>query len=111
MSMNLFLMASLDAETKLGKKVIREVCHLWQTPTKITRSILAIPDGEIFNAYKEWIISIAKDEIIPVYAEDDFFNEREPIGTETINHGMDHLQEVQEWLDEHKGWEIEWSEI
>ena len=109
MSMNLYLLAFLPAETRLGKKVIRESCDLWQTSTDVTRKILK--SDNIFDAYKEWILSRSYDRMRPVYADDDIFNEREPVGTEIINYGRDHIADVKEWLDDHKGWDIKWSEL
>lgn len=109
MSMNLHLLAKLDADTKLGKKEIIERFSLIQTSTEVTRKILGAPDQ--FKAYSEWILAISTDKVENVYADNDFFREREPIGTEIVNYGKDHLGEVEQWLKEHEGWEIEWYEL
>jgi hypothetical protein len=111
MSMNLFLQATLDADTKLGKKKIKESCNLLQTPTRVTRAILSLPRKDIFPTYIEYVKSISEKKEVPLYADDDFFREREPIGTEIEDYGAEHIQEVQDWLDDHNGWDIEWSEI
>lgn len=109
MSMNLHLAANLDAETKIGKKVITERFELHQTPTRITYEILECKNNDlIFQAYSGWILSIFDDHFENVHAEDDFFCEKEPIGKEVHNRGKDHLKELKEWLDDHKEWDIKW---
>lgn len=85
MSLNIFLSASLDAETKLGKTKITEVCDLWQTPTKVTKNILNAENK--LNEYKKWVTSLKN------------------------NYGNDHIKEVEKWLELYKEWDIEWSLI
>jgi hypothetical protein len=55
---------------------------------------------EQLKAYYDWVLETFDDEKIPVYAEDDVFCEREPVGYEMINRGKDHIQEVDDWVKE-----------
>jgi hypothetical protein len=109
MSMNLHLEATIEAETKLGKKEICEKFDLYQTPTEITREILA-RDNQL-EGYKEFVLKRSEDVQVPIYEEKDFFHEKEPIGFETVNYGNTHIEELNEWLNGHDGWEIEWYEM
>lgn len=69
---------------------------LWQTPTKVTYDILAQDDK--LQAYIEWIKSISEDRQWPIYADDDIFGKKGPIGFETINDGNIHIKLLMEWI-------------
>ena len=59
--------------------------------------------------YRDWVISACEDEIENVYAEDDPFQECNPVGTVVINFGRNHISKLDEWLRlvELEGWEVE----
>ncbi len=82
---------------KTGKKS-KQTTHfsLWQTPTEVT-----------------WVKERSEDETEEVFAEDDIWCEREPIGTRTFNTGLEHIAELEQWLKEceDEGYELEWYEI
>ena len=111
MSMNVFLVAKQDAVLANGKKFVHEVgIDLWQTPTKITKKIINSSDP--LKVYTEWVKEISHDKKWPVYADDDFFCEREPISYEIVNDGKDHLKELNETIQTliSNGYELEWGE-
>ena len=80
--------------------------YAWQTPTAVTLEIMEKRDK--IKAYKDWVLSISKDEIVNVYADNDYFQEQEPIGTKVINDGDDHVKLLEEWLDvcEENGYDV-----
>ena len=113
MSMNLFVQASADGLIKLkdGKSKAHRVTenfNLWQTPTKITRKILAKEDK--LEAYTAWVLSISKEESQPIHEGLD--DDMEPIivGYEKYHYGKDHLTQLREWLVLNDGMWIEWYE-
>ena len=71
-------------------------CELNQTPTTVTREILASADP--VAAYKAWVMRNAVDKKEPVYAENDFFCEDEPIGYKTTNYAKESCIELDEWI-------------
>jgi hypothetical protein len=81
----------------------------WQTPTTDTWHIMNATDtaGRL-QAYRDWVIGTCEDEWESVYAEDDLFQEREPVGFNMVNHGRDHIAWLDEWLQllEQTGWEV-----
>ena len=113
MSMNLHVEAVAKAVvTSTGKEItVINRFDLWQTPTKVTRSCLKSENPE--KAYQEWVRSVSKDEEIPAYAEDDFWQEKDPVGFKIVNYGEDHLKELSDWIAEQtdQGFEIEWYEL
>lgn len=110
MSMNLYLVATIDATSKVGKHVIRESFDLFQTPTIVTREILKQRD--VKAAYCAWGEKTHSFEISrPIYAEEDIFQQNGPVGSEPYNAWTEHLQELEQWLQEHEGWDIEWYEM
>ena len=81
----------------------------WQTPTTATWHILTPVDTAArLQAYRDWVLSVCQDETENVYAEDDLFQEGEPVSTVIVNHGRDHIARLDEWLAllEHTGWEV-----
>lgn len=105
MSMNLHLRASLDAQTELGAKKIYANFDLWQTPTLTTYHCLS---GDSYSLYKEYINSKIRVEHVPIFEEGDFLGEKDPIGYEEYCAATDHLRQLDEWLEYHKEWDIEW---
>jgi len=111
MSMNLHLEASTIAILELsnGKKKRKEIIErfeLRQTPTNITNKCL---DGKnTYELYKEWVMGWALPEKVYIYKEDDILEEGEPIGYEMYDSAKVHIGELDEWLNDHEGWAIEW---
>lgn len=81
----------------------------YQTPTKVTFEIMNSDDK--IKAYKDWVLSVTVEETRSVYAEDDIFQEGEPVGTETYNHGREHLVEFDEWVKNatEEGYDVEFE--
>lgn len=108
MSMNLTIAAERKVKVKGTGKVKKEYRRLsrWQTPTDVTYSIIAQADP--LKAYCDWVLSVSKDEEEPVYAKDDIFGEREPVGYRVYNAGKEHVEELQKKIQElvEEGWDI-----
>jgi hypothetical protein len=65
-----------------------KIPNVWQTPTEVTKEIMKSNDP--VQAYIDWVMSQSKDDVCLVYAKDDVFCERDPIGYETVNEAKDH---------------------
>jgi hypothetical protein len=113
MSINLHLSGKRDVTVnKRGRRTTQEVdFSLWQTPTLITDKATASKDPRA--VYAAWVYSITEDKEEPIYAEDDFFCEKPPIGTERVNEGNIHMAELDEWLRlcDEDGYTMEWFGI
>ena len=83
--------------------------HLWQTPTGVTRKMLA--SNDVFDSYIEWVKENSKDKEFPVYDDKDIFCEGISIGTRIYNEGEEHLNDLNTWLETYKEWNIEWFEM
>ncbi len=109
MSMNVYFEALRDVFVPaLGKTdVQREHISVWQTPTDVTYEIVQSDDP--IKTYFDWVRSISKEEEEPVYADDDIFMENGPIGTELVNHGESHIEELEKLFDQYRkrGYKIE----
>lgn len=83
----------------------------WQTPTKVTHAILASEDK--LQAYKDWVLSITKEEQIPVYAPGDIFGEKDPIGMRPYHSGKEHIADLDYWVEHitSQGYTLDFSEI
>ncbi len=62
-----------------------------------------------FSVYKEWVMSISKDEEVFVFAYDDPLCERTPIRVETYNAGVSHCRDLDDWLAmcKEEGYDVE----
>lgn len=103
MSMNIFIYGTREAFAIKGKSLIQfkdtKKFESWQTRTKETYQIMN-SDNPV-QAYKDCILErYCREESHEIYADDDFFAEREPIGYKTIDPAAEHVKEFQEWLDE-----------
>lgn len=99
MSINIHFMAERDIQVLKTKKVEKQIKYfdcVVQTPTEITRKIIASQDP--FQAYREYVLSSCKDYIEPVYADDDFFGLGDSIGEIVKNNGPECVKEFDEWL-------------
>jgi hypothetical protein len=109
MSMNLHVNGTRQVTvTKTGKSSTQTTKFgLWQTPTDVTYAILEAPN--VKQAYIDWVKSVSKPQKYPVYAEEDVLGDGDPIGYEEVDHGAEHIKELNEWLSmcEDEGYEVE----
>ena len=98
MSMNLHVMGSREVTVNAtGATSLQYIkFDLNQTPTKVTYAILS-SDNHI-QAYRDWVASDRYEYEEPVYAQDDIWEEREPIGTRTVCDADEHLREFDEFI-------------
>jgi hypothetical protein len=99
MSTNIHFIATREIKViKTNKISIQEIrFNEWQTPTRVTREIMESNDP--IEAYKDWILrECSRDEEFPIYAEDDIFGQREPVGRQIYNAGKEHLEQFNKWL-------------
>ena len=112
MSMNVYIRAERKVQViKTGKEVKQtSTFHAWQTPTHVTREIVASPTP--IEAYKNWVRETSHDYTENVYHEDDIWHEEPPIGTRVYNAGTDHINDLEQWIKEceSEGYDIEVSE-
>lgn len=113
MSMNLHVSGERAVTVNKTGKQSKQTVHfpLWQTPTCITKEAIRGTDPK--TVYVEWVRSRSNDEEEPIYAEDDIWAERAPIGTRVVNTGEEHIQELIAWLAEceEEGYDIEFYEL
>lgn len=99
MSTNIHFSASREIKVIKTGKIETQTIYFdeWQTPTRVTREIME--SANPMQAYKDWILrECSRDEEILIYADDDIWNEHEPIGKEIYNDGKDHVARFEEWL-------------
>lgn len=109
MSTNIHFIAEREIIVKrTGKADVQtQNLHVWQTRTPDTYKIINSADPKL--AYIEWVLTeFDRDEQEPVYAEDDVFGERDPVGFTTFNAGKQHVAEFLQIIEqlEAEGWEI-----
>ena len=112
MSLNLHLVGKRPITFKMGdgtegSEIQERVIELWQTSSDTTRQLIRAQDP--IQAYKDWVMSCSQDETEPLFAEDDLFCEREPIGTWTRNPGRGHCEQITAEIEalERQGFTIE----
>ena len=102
MSMNIFITAErkITFEKKDGRRAssVQTVeFSTYQTPTSITKQILASKDPA--QTYIEYILAeCSVDEEEPVFADDDIYGEGKPVGTAIYNAGKEHEEEFKAWI-------------
>lgn len=122
MSMNLFVEATIEAVSKIGKHIISESCSLLQTPTSVTYSILKNSSNEeIIREYIEWVRSCSSeeyekaewdenDQTINITYQDDL--DLEPVITGDsvryikTSYIKEHEKDFLEWIKNHEGWHL-----
>ena len=94
MSMNIQIKAVAKAMIiETGEEFDHSVnLPVMQTPTEVTERIMNSENK--IKEYENYIRSIFFEEEEPVFAEDDLFQEKEPIGYKTVNMGKEHLAEL-----------------
>ena len=109
MSMNIHIFAirevTVNKTGAISTQTIQFDC--WQTPTKVSCDI--IEEENPVEAYKQWVRDKNYVHINKIYESDDIFQEREPIGEETIDVSEFHINELNEWIEdcEKDGYTIE----
>ena len=99
MSTNIHFVATREVQVIKTVKIITQEIKFneWQTPSDVTRKIMASTDP--IQAYKDWILTECSiDFETNVFAEDDIFQERDPIGKEVFNAGKEHVAEFEQWI-------------
>jgi hypothetical protein len=66
-----------------------------QTPTTVTHMICS--SGSPIQSYIDHVLANSHDETIDTFADDDFLCET-PIGKRVLNHGQEHVEELEEFL-------------
>jgi hypothetical protein len=100
--MNILITASrkVTFKKKNGKRTggIQNVeFRALQTPTHITHDILASKDPA--QTYIDWVLrDCSRDEVLPVFAPEDIWEEDKPVGTRVWNHGKEHVEEFRAWI-------------
>jgi len=114
--MNIKLSAKIKADLKNKNNEIIETREIFdnfstkQTPTEITKKILN-SDNKL-QTYIEFVNDRINEEYIEnIYSEDDYFEECEPIAFVKGNYATDHINELYDFIDKHKGWELIWYEV
>lgn len=104
--MNVYIVAEREVLVKKNGKFITDVQRIRfdaaQTSTIDTYNILQSEDP--IEAYTDYIKSRSQIEKVPVYAIDDFLNERDPIYFEDYDWTVEHVKEFQKWVTE-KRWQ------
>lgn len=100
MSMNIHIIGEREIFIPRVNKTDNQVIlfNCWQTPTAVSYEIEQ-SDNPI-QGYKDWVISKSEDYEEPVYADDDYFSERTPIGIEIRNDGKDHIESLDQWIND-----------
>lgn len=109
MSMNIFLYAEIEAESKVGKHTIREMFDCWQTPTEVTKKILASEDKK--QAYLDYVLDHNDVQKIPIFSVNDYFCEGDIVGYKNWYPGTEHMDDLNVWLEDHEGWTIKWEMV
>lgn len=109
MSTNIHFIAHREVKViKTGRVSVQEIqFDEFQTPTRVTHEIMASEDRP--QAYKDWVLrECSIDEEFDVFAEDDIWEEREPVGKQIFNAGKEHIEKFDEWLKmcEEEGFEV-----
>jgi len=99
MSMNIIFVAQREVTVnRTGKTSVQEEefdC-VWQTPTNVSYDIKNSADP--IQAYKDWVMTFSEDKEWPIYADDDIWCEKEPIGFDIINDAKYHIERLENWI-------------
>jgi len=115
MSMNIYIYATrvVSFKDKKGKTLAETQATVFdalQTPTEVTYEI--VKSNNPAQVYIDWVLrECSVDEQWPVYADDDFMQERAPIEVEIINRGKEHVEKFKQWMIwmEESGYEIKYE--
>lgn len=112
--MNLYLSASINATIKVGKKKkkhrILESFELYQTPTDITRRILKA--SNVKQAYIDWVKETPSEGYEPIYENySDRIDGINIVGHQKVDYNELHFQDLNKWMEQHEGWQIDFYEM
>ena len=111
--MNILIDAQRQVQVIKTGKIIEQRIRFdaWETPTQVTMQILNSKDPA--SVFKDWVLTACEDHTVAVFAEDDVWEEGEPIGTKIENFGKEHVAEFESWLKmcEEEGFEVSFSMI
>ena len=112
MSMNIYIEAVREAiAVKTGEHFKdTAVFPVWQTSTKDTTAIMAAEDR--VAAYIDVIRTYGEPYEQYVFAEDDIFEEGDPISTRIVDDGADHAEYLMRWIADvtARGFDVEFSQ-
>ena len=101
--------AKNGSKGKTIRKEIKLIEHLpvWQTPTEVTRKILASSDP--VKEYFDWVQTQSKIHYEPVYAPDDLFCENDPIRHVPVDYAQEHIKQFTKLMELFKdeGYELD----
>lgn len=114
MSMNIHIIATRSVsftkpDGSAGSEPQTENFSAIQTPTAVTLSIYSSSDPAV--AYLEYVKSLSLPEKIPVYAQDDIWEEGEPVGYEDYDWTAVHAEQFTDWVSNMiaRGFEIKFG--
>lgn len=114
MSMNISIKAERKISYKDGKGKRKQDVQIayfkaQQTPTDISYKIIGSDNPEA--AYKDYINSYRNVELLPVYAEDDYMAEGEPLYYDEYCFADEHINDFNNWKSKmlNDGYKIEWE--
>lgn len=114
MSMNIAISAVREINYKdlkgnLKQDIQKEYFNAQQTPSNISYMIIGADDREA--AYKSYISSLRTIEHIPVYAEDDYMEEGQPVEYVEYCFADEHIKDFNIWMNKmvENGYTIEWE--
>ena len=113
MSMNILIKATRQIQVIKTGRIEEQSIRFpaWQTPTQVTMEILksVVPT----DAYRAWVMSTSEDYTVAVFAEDDIWEDGEPIGTKTCNDGKIQAEVFDLWLKmcDEEGFEVSYGLI
>lgn len=98
MSMNILIVGLRDVLVLATNRRETQSTYFeaYQTPTRVTYAIEKSDNPT--QTYIEYVESFGQEITVPRYAEDDPFEMGDPIGQDTYNLALDHIEEFKEWL-------------
>lgn len=116
MSMNILITATrkITFKKKDGKRsggVQKIKFDEIQTPTTITRQILASKD--LVKAYKDYVATLSHVEKVAVYEKDDLFEEGPVLFYEDFDWTKEHLEKFDQWIEfcDQEGFTVKFEEM
>jgi hypothetical protein len=99
MSMNILIFGEREIFIpSIDKKDTQRIrFDAYQTPTRVTYDI--VNAGNPAEEYMNYIMGSSYEIELPVYAEDDPFEEGDPVSYETYNPALEHIDCFKEWLE------------
>jgi hypothetical protein len=101
MSTNIHFIAerNIEVQNESGRNIeIERVFfkNIWQTPSVVTRQIMKSNNKP--QTYKDWVLSLSKDVIVPIYDGCDIFGDGPIIDYRMYNESSEHIKDFDIWL-------------